>query len=211
MQTNRHRITHVTNQYASKIFDFRKFFFKQTDWWKHECGGCNNEEWAKHYMVITLFKTHLLNELAYFVILPIWTPSLCWCDSRFNIVGQCCYPVHMKWKWSSTIGSLPSVCLFCPQTSVYDRGTTSFQLNVIFWTRIRTWIWERTCSLAVRALVLNSSWLRMSRDSGVKNLKCLKHCEKQYLCIFYCLWSEEQIFFNVSIVEARMRANTHNI
>jgi len=41
-----------------------------------------------------------------------------------------------------------SVCL---QTSVYDRGTTLFQMNVLFWT----WVGIRTCSLAVLWL-----WIR---------------------------------------------------
>ena len=52
------------------------------------------------------------------------------------------YPLHVKWKVGLSNWFTLSVCL---QTSVYDRGTTSFQLNVMFWT----FIGKQICNLAV--------------------------------------------------------------
>ena len=55
-------------------------------------------------------------------------------------------------EMKSGVKQLVNCCLSCLQTSFFDRRTTAFQFNVIFWTRNGTWIGKRTCSLAERWL-----------------------------------------------------------
>ena len=72
-------------------------------------------------------------------------------------------------KGSSAIGS-PCLCV-CSQTSVYDRGPTWFQSNVIFWTRIG----KRTCSLVVLWLWICTNHACQGK-SEIFFLVCLPVC-----------------------------------